>query len=145
MKSLINNKRAYFDFAITDQIFAGIVLSGPEVKSLKSGQGSLNGAYVSIRNEQPFLVHSHISPYKYDGQNKNYNPDRERKLLLNKREIASLTGKEKGTIIVPLEIVEAARGLIKLKIGIGKGKKQYDKRESIKKRDVERRIRRGED
>ena len=145
MKNLVKNRKAYFDFAIEQEIFAGLVLSGSEVKSLKNGQGSLNGAYVTIRNEEPFLVHAHISPYKYDGANKGYNPERERKLLMNKSEIRSLVGKEKGTIIVALEIVEAGHGRVKLKIGVGHGKKKYDKRESIKKREVDRRIRRGED
>lgn len=145
MKSLVKNRKAHFDFAINEEIFAGIVLSGNEVKSLKAGQASLNGAYVSIRHEQAYLVHAHITHYKYAGEAKGYDPERERKLLLNKKEIRSLAGGENGAIIVPLEIVQTDRGLIKVKIGVGRGKKKYDKRESIKKREAQRRIRRVED
>jgi SsrA-binding protein len=145
MKVLVNNKQAYYDFAIADEMTAGMVLSGAEVKSLKNGQASLNGAYVSVRGGEAFLVHAHISSYKYAGDNKGYNPEKDRKLLLNKKEIDSLIGKEKGLIIAPLQIFEGRKGLIKLKIGIGRGKKKYDKRESIKKRETDRRIRRGED
>lgn len=144
MKVLVNNRKAYFDFAINHELIAGLVLSGPEVKSLKAGQASLKGAYVTIRGEEAFLTKAHITPYAQAAE-KNPDPDRDRKLLLNKDEITSLIGKEKGTVMMPLEILQGRRGLIKLKIGIGKGKKQYDKRESIKKRDVKRRIARMED
>jgi SsrA-binding protein len=143
MAVLVSNRKALFDFAISDELTAGLVLSGGEVKSIKAGQASLKGAYVSIRGEQAYLVKAHVSPYKY-ATNQKYDPDRDRKLLLNKREINSLIGKEKGVVIIPLEIF-ATRGLVKLKIGIGRGKKKYDKRETIKRRDVDRRIRRGED
>jgi SsrA-binding protein len=143
MKTLVSNKKAYFDYKISDELVAGLVLSGAEVKSLKSGQASLKGAYVILRNEIPYLVHAHISAYKYSGNAKKYDPERDRKLLLNKNEIKSLIGKEKGLIIIPMEIVEARRGLVKLKIGMGKSKKEYDKRETIKKRETDRRIRRG--
>lgn len=142
MKVLVNNKRAYFDYNITSQLTAGMLLSGAEVKSLKNGQGSLNGAYVSVKNEEVFLMHAHISPYKYAGDIKGFDPEKPRKLLLNKKEIRSLIGKEKGLIIVPLEIIETNKGLVKIKIGMGFGKKKYDKRESIKKREIERDIRR---
>jgi len=144
MKILVNNKKAYYDYAIGDSLVAGLMLSGSEVKSLKNGQGSLAGSYVSVRDETPYLVHAHISPYKYSGA-KGFEPERERRLLLNKSEIKALVGKEKGLVIIPMEIFEDGRGLVKLKIGLGKAKKKYDKRETIKKREVERRIRRGED
>jgi SsrA-binding protein len=144
MKVLVNNRKAFFDYAIEDEIVAGLVLSGAEVKSLKSSSASLKGAYVSLRNGEAYLVNAHISPYKYAGE-KNGDPDRQRKLLLNKREINQLIGKEKGLVIIPLEIVEVGRGLVKVKIGIGKSKKKFDKRETLKKRDVERRIRRGDE
>ena len=140
----MRNKRAFFDYTIGDQLSAGLVLSGAEVKSLKNGQGSLKGSYVSIRNGQAYLVKAHISAYKYAAQ-KSYDPEHDRKLLLNKKEINSLIGKEKGLQIIPIEIIEVSRGLIKLRIGLGKSKKKYDKRETIKKRDIERRIRRGEE
>ena len=145
MKALVNNKRAYFDYKLDDTLIAGLVLSGAEVKSLKNGAGSLAGAYVSLRGEIPFLVHAHISPYKYAGDKKQGDPERDRRLLLNKAEIKTLIGKEKGLVIIPMEIFEAKRGLVKLKIGIGKPKKKYDKRETIKKREITRRIQRGED
>lgn len=148
MKILVNNRKASFDYAISDEMVAGLVLSGSEVKSLKAGQASLKGAYISIRtNPKPeaFLVKAHITPYKYAGNAKNADPEKDRKLLLNKSEINSLIGKEKGTTIIPLEIFVGRKGLVKIKIGIGKGKKKYDKRSSIKKREVERRIKRQED
>jgi SsrA-binding protein len=148
MKTLVNNRKAYFDFAISDELFAGLVLTGGEVKSLKAGQASLKGAYVSIRNSEAYLIKAHITPYKYAGTaagTKGIDPDRDRKLLLNRREIDALIGKEKGSVLMPLEIVEAGKGRVKLKIGVGKGKKKYDKRESIKKRETSRRIARQED
>ncbi|MEK7075488.1 MAG: SsrA-binding protein SmpB [Patescibacteria group bacterium] len=148
MKILVNNRKASFDYAISDEMVAGLVLSGSEVKSLKAGQASLKGAYISIRtNPKPeaFLVKAHVTPYKYAGNAKNADPEKDRKLLLNKSEINSLIGKEKGTTIIPLEIFVGRKGLVKIKIGIGKGKKKYDKRSSIKKREVERRIKRQED
>jgi SsrA-binding protein len=144
MKVLVNNRKAYFDYSIEDELLAGISLSGAEVKSVKKAAVSLKGAYISIQNEEAFLVHAHITPYAYAGKTES-NPERPRKLLLNKVEIKSLIGKEKGTVIIPLEIVETGRGLLKLRVGIGRGKKKFDKRETIKKRDIERRIRRGED
>lgn len=144
MKILVNNKKAYFDYSISDTLIAGLILSGAEVKSLKNGQGSLSGAYVSVHSEKPMLVHAHISPYKY-AAGKGADPERERALLLNKSEIKTLVGKEKGLVIIPMEIFEDRRGLVKLKIGLGRAKKKYDKRETIKRREVDRRIRRGED
>jgi SsrA-binding protein len=144
MKVLVNNRKAFFDYSIESELMAGISLSGAEVKSVKNSAVSLKGAYISIQDEEAFLVHAHITPYAYAGK-ADLNPERRRKLLLTKSEIKSLIGKEKGTVIVPLEIVENNRGLLKLRVGIGRGKKKYDKRETIKKRDVERRIRRGED
>jgi len=148
MKTLVNNRKAAFDYTISDEMVAGLVLSGAEVKSLKASQASLKGAYVSIRhspNPEAYLVKAHITPYKYSGSAKNADPEKDRKLLLNKKEISSLIGKEKGTTIIPLKIFVGRKGLIKLKIGIGKGKKKYDKRSSIKKREVLRRIKRQED
>ena len=148
MKILVNNRKAAFDYTISDEMVAGLVLSGAEVKSLKASQASLKGAYVSIRHSpkaEAYLVKAHITPYKYSGGAKNTDPEKDRKLLLNKKEISSLIGKEKGTTIIPLEIFVGKKGLIKLKIGIGKGKKKYDKRNSIKKREVLRRIKRQED
>ncbi len=141
MPTLVSNRKAVHDFAISDEMVAGLALTGGEVKSLKAGQGSLTGAYVSIRGGEAWLVKAHVTPYKYAAQEVGYNPDRDRKLLLKKNEIMSLIGAERGTTIIPLNIFTAGHGLVKLRIGIGRGKKKYDKRESIKKRDVERRIR----
>ncbi len=151
MATLINNRKAFFDYAISEEMVAGLVLSGAEVKSLKAGQASLKGAYISVRyhgkSAECYLVKAHITPYKYAGNaqgTKGYDPERERKLLLNKNEIKSLIGKEKGLVIVPLEIF-TTRGLVKIKIGIGRGKKKYDKRESIKKRELQRRLQKEQD
>lgn len=143
MSILVSNRKANFDYAFSDELNAGLVLSGAETKSVKAGQASLKGAYISVRGAQAYLVKAHISPYKY-AADKKYDPTRDRKLLLNKREINALIGKEKGVAIIPLEIFET-RGLVKLKIGIGHGKKKYDKRETIKKRDIQRRIRAEQD
>ncbi len=160
MKILVSNRKALFDYSILEEMTAGLVLSGAEVKSLKAGQGSLKGSYISVRSTtgkgsggEAFLVKAHITPYKYAASAKDSaikkdvvkkaaaDPERERKLLLNKAELNSLLGKDKGGIVIPLEIFEGRRSLIKIKIGIGRSKKKFDKRESIKKRDVERRIR----
>lgn len=145
MAILANNRKAAFNYAISDEMVGGLVLTGAEVKSLKAGQASLKGAYISLRGGEAFLVKAHVSPYKYAGGKqgaKDIDPERARKLLLTKREINSLVGKENGTAIIPLEIFTGRRGLVKIKIGIGRGKKKYDKRETIKKREMERRIRR---
>ena len=96
MKILVNNRKASFDYAISDEMVAGLVLSGSEVKSLKAGQASLKGAYISIRTNpksEAFLVKAHVTPYKYAGNAKNADPEKDRKLLLNKHEINSLIGK----------------------------------------------------
>ncbi len=139
------NKKAYHDYAISDTFEAGLVLSGPEVKSAKAGQIDLRGAYVSLdANGEAWLINSYMAPYKPARIiQRNYNPHQNRKLLLTKKELNFLIGKqnEKGVSIVPLEVYLKNR-LIKLKIGLGKGKKKYDKREAIKKRDFERRKRR---
>ena len=143
MTILAKNKEAYFNYSIEKELEAGIVLAGHEVKSVKHGDVSLKGAHVIIRRDEAYLVNAHISPYKFAGEIKGYDPTRERKLLLRRKEIAGLIGKskEQGMAVVPLEF-KAAHGLVKVKLGIGRGKKKYDKREAIKKRDVEREIRR---
>ena len=139
---ITKNKRAYHDYKISDTLEAGLVLSGPEVKSVKKGSVSLKGAYISIdQNMEAYLVNTHIAAYKpAKTHQKDYDPHRAKKLLLNKRQINFLIGKqqEKSTTIIPLRIYVKNR-LIKLEIGVGTGKKKYDKREDIKKRDFERR------
>ena len=117
-----------------------MILSGAEVKSVKNGNVSLTGSYVKVSPKEASLINCHIGPYKY-AQQKGYDPTHSRKLLLKKREINSLLGKDKGLLIIPLEILLAARGLIKIKIGLGRARKKKDKREYIQKREVDREMR----
>ncbi len=142
--SIVKNKKAYFDYHILEELEAGLVLSGAEVKSIKFGQINLKGAYVEVKPEgEVFLVNCYIAPYKPAKQQQfNYDPYRLRKLLLHKKQINYLYGKikEPGITIVPLEVY-LSHGLIKLKIAVARGKKKYDKRETIKKRDFNRRKR----
>ena len=140
MKILANNQRARFDYDIKETLDAGVVLSGPEVKSVKSGNVSLTGSYVAVSAGSVSLINCHIGPYKY-APNESYEPTRARRLLLNKHEISGLLGKEKGLVIMPLEIYQTGRGLVKIKIGIGKARKKIDKREYIKKRETKKEIR----
>lgn len=144
MKVLAKNKEAFFNYAIEQELEAGVVLLGHEVKSVKNGTLSLKGAHVTIRGHEAWLVNAHISPYKYAGELPGYDPTRSRKLLLNRKEISGLIGKAKvqGMAVVPLEVY-AKRGLVKIRLGIGRGKKKYDKRESIKRREADRKISRA--
>lgn len=141
MATFIQNRKAYFNYEIAEKIEAGIELLGFEVKSIKNGRGSLDGAYVSMTDKEAFLVGANISPYQPKNTPINYDPKRPRRLLLTKKEISRLTGlqKERGLTIVPISMYSRA-GKIKLEVGLGKGKKKYDKRESIKKRDTQRDI-----
>ncbi len=140
MKIFADNKRARFDYDIKDAYHAGMVLSGPEVKSIKSGNVSLAGSYVTVSSTGASLINCHIGPYKY-AANEQYDPTHSRKLLLNKHEINQLIGKEKGLVIIPLEIFQGSRGLVKIKIGIGRARKKTDRREYIKKREAQKEIR----
>lgn len=139
--SLIENKRAYFNYEILEKFEAGIELLGHEVKSLKDKTGSLEGAYVIVRGDEAFLINANIPPYQPANIQEKYDPVRNRKLLLTKKEIAELAEAEgtKGLTIVPLAVYNKGRKL-KLSLGVGKGKKKADKRESIKKRDTEREL-----
>ncbi len=139
MPVFIQNRKAYFNYEIAEKIEAGIELFGFEVKSVKSGQGSLEGAYVSVSGNEAFLVGANITPYQPKNTPKNYDPKRPRKLLLTKKEIRRLTGlqKERGLTIVPISMY-SKKNLIKVELGLARGKKKYDKREAIKKRDTER-------
>lgn len=134
------NNRAKYDYDIKQTFDAGLVLEGREVKAVKQSNVSLTGSYVTVHANGAQLINCHIGPYKY-APNSDYDPTHSRKLLLKKQEINSLLGKEKGLVIIPLEIYNGRRGLIKLKIGLGKARKKIDKREYIKKRDTEREIR----
>ena len=141
--SLITNKKAYFNYEITDTYSAGIELFGFEVKSLRKGQGSLDGSYVTLRGGEAYLVNSFIPPFQEKNAPTDYDPRRNRKLLLTKQEIKILTDieKAKGLTIVPISVYNKGR-VLKIDLGIGKGKKKYDKRETLKKQDTERQIRR---
>ncbi len=140
MSVLAKNKKAYFDYEILDKYQAGIVLIGQEVKSIKKGNISLKGSYIVPKNNELFLIGSHVPPY----QPKNapdYNPERSRKILLNKKELNQLIGKskEKTLTLIPLKVY-TMKGLIKIEIGIGRGKKKFDKREALKKKDIDKKI-----
>jgi SsrA-binding protein len=140
MASLAKNAKAHYEYDIKDTFDAGLILEGREVKSAKSGNVSLAGSYVTITPTSASLINAHIGPYKY-APTEDYNPTHPRKLLLKKGEINSLLGKEKGLIIVPLELYLNGRGLLKLKIGLGRARKKTDKREYLKKKDTDREIR----
>jgi SsrA-binding protein len=141
MKIFAENKKAYFNYQIMEKYEAGLVLLGHEVKSIKSGKISLVGSYVVFKGEELFLIGIKISPYQPKNTPADYNPERSRKLLLNKAEIKYLIGKtrEKGLTLIPLQVY-AKNDRIKLAFGIAKGKKKYDKRETIKKHEAEREI-----
>ena len=143
MKIFADNKKAYFNYEILEKFEAGIVLIGTEVKSIKAGRINLAGSYVVLKGEEPYLVGAKIPPYQPKNAPADYNPERSRKLLLNKKEIKYLIGKsqERGLALIPLKIY-TNNAKIKCEFGIGKGKKKYDKRETIKKRETEREIRR---
>ncbi|MBI2058020.1 MAG: SsrA-binding protein SmpB [Candidatus Yanofskybacteria bacterium] len=138
------NPKAHFDYNILEAFEAGLVLSGQEVKSVKTGKVSLRGSYVKILNTEAWLIGATISPYQQNNTPSDYDPQRTRKLLLKKKEVKYLFEKsqESGLSIVPLKLYEK-KNLIKLEIGLARGKKKYDKRESMKKKEEERKIRRG--
>jgi len=141
VKILTENKKAYFDYEILEKFEAGLVLIGQEVKSIKTGKVSLRGSYVVLKNEEAYLIGANIPPYQPKNAPADYNPERSRKLLLNKSEIKHLIGKtkEKGLTLIPLKIY-TKNAKIKLAFGIGKGKRKADKRETIKKRETEKEI-----
>lgn len=147
MKILAINKRASFDYEILETYEAGLVLSGSEVKSIRQGQASLKGSYVSLKvNSQgrveAFLLQAHIPPYKAAGLQPEYNSERPRKLLLKKKELSYLIGKkeEKGLTVIPIKLY-TKRSFIKLEIALVRGKKFFDKREDLKKKDLDRQLR----
>ncbi len=139
----INNKAAYHEYFIEQTYTAGMVLTGTEVKSLRDGKASFNDAYCFFQKGELFIKSLHISEYKL-GTIYNHLPTQERKLLLTKKELKKLESKikEKGYTIVPLKIFFNENGFAKLEIGLGKGKKLHDKRETIKQRENERDLRR---
>jgi SsrA-binding protein len=139
----IKNRSAYHDYFIEDKYVAGLVLAGTEVKSLRDGRASFNDAFCFFHKNELWIKSLHISEY-YFGNVNNHIAVRERKLLLNKKELRKLEGrmKDKGYTIVPLRIFFNDRGLAKLEIGLGKGKKLFDKRDTIKQRDTDRELKR---
>ncbi len=139
----LSNKKAYYDYFIEDKYIAGLVLAGTEIKSLRAGKASFNDSYCIFDRGELFVKSLHISEYSY-GTYANHQPLQERKLLLNKRELKKLEGKikEKGYSIIPLRIFLSEKGFFKMEIGLAKGKKNYDKRETIKTRESDRDVKR---
>ena len=135
------NRKAFHDYFIEETFEAGIMLTGTEVKSLRAGKANLKDSYARIKNDEIFLLNTHISPYSQADGFKQHEPERTRKLLLHKKEIMKLVGKtrEKGYTLVPTKIY-FKDGKAKVEIGLAKGKTSYDKRDSIKARDVKREI-----
>lgn len=139
MSTLAINKRAVFDYEILDKYEAGLMLSGAEVKSVKNGHLSLKGSFVTIHDNELYLTNAHVSPYPYANPKISYDPTRSRKLLVRKAEIKSLIGKMhvKGLTLVPLRVYTKRR-LVKLEFAVGRGKKAFDKRTDIAKRESKR-------
>ena len=136
MKIIAANKRANYNFTISNKIEAGIVLTGSEIKSLRINTGSIRGSYIIEQNGELWLSNSFIKKYQNSNE-KNYDPSRNRKLLVTKREFDKISGsiKQGGFTIIPLSLYFSDKGFAKLSCGIAKGKKKIDKRESIKQRD----------
>jgi SsrA-binding protein len=139
----IRNRSAYYEYQIDDKYDAGVVLTGTEVKALRSGKASFNDAYCIFHGDELYVRSLHISEYERGTYN-NHDPLRERKLLLNRKELRKIQGKikEKGFTIIPLRIFFAESGKAKMQIGLARGKKLHDKRESIKQREADRELRR---
>lgn len=142
MSTYVTNDKARYDYEILEKYEAGLVLAGHEVKAIRNNKVSIRGAYVKIFDSEAYLVGAIVSPYQPGNVPVDYDPQRSRKLLLKKSELKYLIGKsqEKGLTLVPLKVFDA-HGIIKLELGVGRGKKKYDKRETIKKRETERKIR----
>lgn len=142
--TLVRNKKARLTYEIQETLEAGIELHGFEVKSLKNGRGSLDGAYVILRGNESFLVNAYVPPYQPANTPAGYDAYRPRRLLLTKKELAHLVGfeRQKGLTIVPISFYNK-HGKIKLEIAVARGKKKYDKRETIKRREAERETQRA--
>jgi SsrA-binding protein len=143
MKIVCQNRKAYHDYHIEDTVEAGIALLGTEVKSLREGKASLKESYVMIKEGEAFLLNCHINPYTH-GNRMNHDPLRTRKLLLHRKELNSLAGKatEKGFTLIPLKIY-FKDSFAKVEIGLAKGKRLFEKRETIKAREARREIERA--
>jgi SsrA-binding protein len=142
MKKICANKRAYFEYEILDKYIAGMQLQGSEVKSIKNGMTSIGEAYCYITNNEIFIKGMHVAEHKEGGKYNNHEILRNRKLLLKKKEITKLDDSvsKKGLTIVPLQVCINEKGLIKIEIGLGRGKNLYDKKQTIKLRDLDRDI-----
>ena len=136
MKIIATNKKATFDYQISSKLDAGIVLTGPEVKSLRNNSSSIKEAYIENNDGEMWLCNCHIKKYESSNE-KDHNPIRKRKLLLNKKELNKILGsvRREGFSVLPISIYFNDRGLVKLNIGLGKGKKKFDKRETQKIKD----------
>lgn len=137
------NKKIHHSYEIQDTLEAGLALSGSETKAIRTETMRLKGSYISLKNNEAWLINAHIPRYRYTSPAIDYDPTQPRKLLIKKKEIAYLQGKsdEKGLTIIPLSVYSSGR-YIKLEIGVAKGKKIHDKRRDLKKRDIDRDIRR---
>lgn len=143
MEILAENKKAFFDYEIIEKYEGGLILIGSEVKSIKNKKINLSGSYVIIRKNNAYLLNAEIPPYQPKNVFFDYNPKRSRKILLKKKEINSLLLKikQKGLTLIPLKVYNK-NGLIKLEFALAKGKRLFDKREKIKKREIKRKIER---
>lgn len=143
MGTFIKNKKATFNYEILEKFEAGIELFGYEVKSIKNGHGNIEGSHITVRGGEAFLLNANIPPYQQANTPKDYNPERNRRLLLTKKELVELTNLEekKGLTIVPISMYNK-KNRIKVEIAVVKGKKKFDKREDIKKRDTQRDVER---
>ncbi len=143
MATFAENRRAFFDYKVLDRIEAGIELKGFEVKSVVGGRVNLSGSYATIQKGELWIINLDIPPYQPDNTPKDYDPKRTRRLLVKSSEISELVGKtkEKGLTLVPLRMYNR-RNKVKVEIGIGKSKKKSDKRETIRKREIEKEIKR---
>ena len=140
---LAKNRRASFDYELADRLTAGLVLSGAEVKSIKAGHVSLKGSFVTLRDGEAWLNNVHVTPYQPGGQSATPDPTRQRKLLLHRKQIDQLFGeKQAGQSLVPTALLLDGR-LVKLELAVGKGKKRYDKRQTIKQRETDRETQRA--
>ncbi len=139
----IENRRAKFDYQFLEKLVAGMVLTGTEVKSIREGKAALSDSYCYFRNGELYIKNMHIAEYS-EGTHYNHEPNRERKLLLSKAELNKLQKKlkDQGLTVIPIRLFISQSGYAKLEIALAKGKKEFDKRESIKKRDTEREINR---
>ncbi len=143
MGVLSENKKARLNFETIETFEGGLSLKGFEVKSIKAGRMSLKSSFIKVKDEELFLVGATVPPYQPKNTPSDYNPERERKILIKKSEIKYLIGKskEKGLTIIPLKVY-TKRGLIKIEFALAKGRKKYNKKEIIKKREIEREIKR---